>query len=125
MTNAPSLADLMTELGVRPRPGWAKRLPPGVAGVLTNKKGLAGVVILTTILLLGLFAPWLAMYDPFHRAGPPNAPPSLDHLIGTTRLGKDVFSQVLYGARTSLTVGFVAGIAATVIGVIEIGRAHV
>ena len=115
---APSLADLMTELHIRARPGWAARLPPGLAGILTNKKGLAGLIILTTILLLGIFAPLLATHDPFHRAGLPNTPPSWDHLLGTTRLGKDVFSQMLYGARTSLTVGFVAGIAATVIGVI-------
>ncbi|MEO8240982.1 MAG: ABC transporter permease [bacterium] len=89
-----------------------------MAAVLTNRKGLAGLVILTLILLMGLFAPLLAPYDPFHRAGPPSAPPDFDYLLGTTRLGKDVFSQMLYGARASLTVGFVAGIAATVIGVI-------
>ena len=115
---APSLADLMAELKIRSKPGWAARLPPGIAGILTNKKGMAGTVILTLILLAGIFAPWLATHDPFHRAGLPNTPPSWDHLLGTTRLGKDVFSQMLYGARTSLTVGFVAGLVATFIGVV-------
>ena len=115
---APSLQDLMAELKIRGKPGWAARLPSGIAGILTNKKGMAGVVILTAILLMGIFAPLLATHDPFHRAGPPNAAPSWDHLLGTTRLGKDVFSQMLYGARTSLTAGFVAGFVATFIGVV-------
>ena len=37
---APSLADLMTELKIRAKPGWAARLPPSIAGILTNKKGM-------------------------------------------------------------------------------------
>lgn len=115
---APSLPDLMKELGIRDKPGWTARLPSGLAAILSNKKGLAGVVILTAILLLGLFAPVLAPFDPLRRAGLPNVHPNWDHLLGTTRLGKDVFSQMLYGARTSLTVGFVAGSAATIVGLI-------
>lgn len=115
---APSLPDLMRQLKIRARPGWTAGLPPWMASILTHKKGMAGVVILTTIVLLGLLAPVLAPFDPLRRAGLPNVHPNWDHLLGTTRLGKDVFSQMLYGARTSLTVGFIAGIAATVIGLI-------
>jgi peptide/nickel transport system permease protein len=42
--------------------------------------------------------------------------PGIEHFLGTSRQGKDVFSQLLEGGRTSLTVGFVAGLAATAIG---------
>ena len=116
--SAPSLSELAAELGIRKKPGWMSHLPAGLAAILTNRKGMTGIVILLTIILLGLFAPLLTAHDPFHRAGLPNVSPNLDYLLGTTRMGKDVFSQLLYGGQTSLAVGFTAGIAATIIGLI-------
>ncbi len=68
-------------------------------------------------LLLGmiLFADLLTPYEPFRSAGRPLQPPSIEHLMGTDDLGRDVWTQVLYGARTSLLVGLsVAGIAALI-----------
>lgn len=44
--------------------------------------------------------------------------PGADHLLGTTRVGKDVWAQLLYGGRVSLSIGFIAGIAATVFGLL-------
>ena len=55
-------------------------------------------------------------YDPYRRAGKPHMQPSVEHFLGTSRQGKDVFTQLLEGGRTSLTVGFVAGLSATLIG---------
>lgn len=115
---APSQAALTAELGLRPLPFWARRLPPALAGILTNRKGVAGIIILSVLVFCALFAPLLATHDPYRRAGKPHVQPGYEHVLGTTRTGKDVYSQLIYGARTSLTVGFVAGAAATIIGLI-------
>ena len=103
---------------IRARPRWLRRLSPGLAGLLTNTKGMVGVILLCGIILAAAFAPLLTSYDAYRRSGGPSTPPSAEHVLGTTRLGKDVFSQLLYGARISLTIGFTAGLAATFIGVI-------
>jgi peptide/nickel transport system permease protein len=87
--------------------------------VLANPLALAGFVIIVTILLLALFAPFIAPFDP--DAIDVKAillPPSSQHLMGTDGLGRDVFSRMLFGARISLLVGIVAVGIATAIGVI-------
>lgn len=113
---APSPEALMAELGLKKRPGWTSKLPPTMAAFVTNKKGMAGLIILLVLVLTSLFAPVLATHDPYRRAGKPHVAPGYEHVLGTTRMGKDVYSQLLYGGRTSLAVGFFAGIAATAIG---------
>jgi peptide/nickel transport system permease protein len=58
-----------------------------------------------------LLAPYLTSYEPNaigDIAATRHLPPSLDHLMGTDRFGRDVFTRVLYGARISLSIGFVA-----------------
>ena len=91
------------------------RLP---AQLLHNKKALVGVTILAIIILVAIFAPLLTEYSPVKRVGRPHQPPSLEHWLGTTRLGHDVFTRLLYGARISLAVGFGAGLLITVIGTV-------
>ena len=86
--------------------------------LLHNRKALIGVTILAIVILVALFAPWLTEYSPTQRVGRPHQPPSADHLLGTTRLGYDVFTRMLYGARVSLAVGFGAGLLITVIGTV-------
>ncbi len=84
-----------------------------------NPLTLIGFIIIISILLLALIAPLIAPYDP-------NAinvkaillAPTGQHLMGTDGLGRDVFSRMLYGARISLMVGFVAVGIATVIGIL-------
>lgn len=113
---APSQSELMQELRVKPKPGWTSRLPAGIAAFVTNKKGMAGIFILLALILFSILAPMISDYNPNRRAGPPHAMPSQEHLLGTTRMGKDVFTQLAYGGRISLAVGFGAGIAAAAIG---------
>lgn len=113
---APSQAELMRELGVKPRPGWTGRLPPGLAAFVTNPKGMAGVLILIALVLFSIFGPMVSDYNPNRRAGKPHAMPGYEHVLGTTRMGKDVFTQLAYGGRVSLAVGFGAGISAALIG---------
>ncbi|MBW8285030.1 MAG: ABC transporter permease [Rhizobium sp.] len=76
-----------------------------------------GVVIVVALVLCAIFAPLIAPYDP-------NAqniivylmPPSGENLLGTDQFGRDVLSRLLYGARYSLTIGFLAIAAALIIG---------
>ena len=87
--------------------------------VWQNPLTLIGFIIISSILLLAAVAPFIAPYDP-------NAidvkaillAPSQLHLMGTDGLGRDVFSRMLYGARISLMVGFVAVGIATLIGIV-------
>ena len=70
---------------------------------------VAGLVIVLGMSLLALLAPWIAPYDPAaYDLDAVLMPPSPAHLLGTDDLGRDVFSRLLYGARVSLWVGFVA-----------------
>lgn len=86
--------------------------------LLGNKKALVGAAILLIIILVAIFAPLLTEYSPVRRVGRPHQPPSWDHWLGTTRLGHDVFTRLVYGARVSLAVGFGAGLLITIIGTV-------
>jgi peptide/nickel transport system permease protein len=84
-----------------------------------RRYGLAatgGVVILLWV-LLAVLAPWVTSYDPntVNVAGR-LAAPSAQHWLGTDELGRDVLTRVIFGARTSLTVGFVVVLVAGVFG---------
>lgn len=113
---APTQAEVMAELGVRRKPGFLAGLPNWAQLFLTNRKGMLGFAILAVFVLLAALAPLITPYDPYRRAGKPHVQPGVEHFLGTSRQGKDVFSQLIEGGRTSLTVGFVAGLAATAIG---------
>ncbi|MDI6742678.1 MAG: ABC transporter permease [Smithella sp.] len=87
--------------------------------VYKNKLMLTGSGIVLLLMVVSMLAPWLAPFDP----GQINlnnvlAPPSADHLFGTDPLGRDVFSRMIYGARISLKVGFVATGLAILIGTV-------
>ncbi|WP_064605898.1 ABC transporter permease [Photobacterium sp. J15] len=116
-----------------------------------NTKALVGLIIIAIFIFGALFAPLLTEHAPDKRTGNPHEYPAwvvksaqhnpdgwvaenladnrrtmlmskkAEHTLGTTRMGRDVWSQVVYGARTSLAVGFGAGLMvcflATVIGV--------
>ena len=68
-----------------------------------------GAAVVLSIALLAIFAPWIAPYDPTDiDVSVILMPPSWQHWCGTDTLGRDIFSRMLYGARVSLAVGFVA-----------------
>jgi peptide/nickel transport system permease protein len=90
-----------------------------VKRALSNPLALSGFIIIITIMLLAVFAPLIAPFDP--EAIDVKAillPPSPTHWMGTDGLGRDVFSRMLFGARVSLMVGIVAVGIATAIGII-------
>src|SRR5690606_12058669 len=91
---------------------------PLLRQLMHNKKAVVGLTIITLILLVAIFAPFLTEYSPSKRVGRPHQAPSWDHWLGTTRLGHDVFSRLIHGARVSLAVGFGAGLLITIIGTI-------
>ena len=64
-----------------------------------------GIFLVLLLIVLALFAPQLAPNDPFKIGlGPSMAPPSSDLIMGTDKLGRDLFSRIIYGARTTLLV---------------------
>lgn len=81
----------------------------------------AGLLIYAVFILVAIFAPLIAPYGPqeviqedgFWLA---NEQPSSRFLLGTTNLGRDIFSQLVYGSRTALLVGFSAAVAVALIG---------
>lgn len=77
-----------------------------------------GLTCVVLVLGMALFGPWLAPHDPFAITGGSLVPPSAAHPMGTDALGRDVFSAVLYGARTSLVVGGAVCIVALVCGTV-------
>ena len=80
-----------------------------------NRAATIGLVILLAICLTAAFAPWVAPYDPIQiKLSMKLKPPSFEHLMGTDHFGRDVFSRMLWGGRTSLSVGLlVVGFAFT------------
>jgi peptide/nickel transport system permease protein len=72
--------------------------------VVRTRSGAIGVTVTALLLVLAALAPVLGPADPLAPIGTPLAPPSAEHLMGTDGLGRDVFSGVLHGTRTSLYV---------------------
>ncbi|MFA6430996.1 MAG: ABC transporter permease [Candidatus Margulisiibacteriota bacterium] len=81
-----------------------------------NKALLFAAIVLTGFVLLAIFAAWIAPYNPEEIVSSQTLAPSTFHLFGTDDLGRDLFSRALYGARISLTVGFVAVVISVLIG---------
>jgi len=72
---------------------------------IRNRLVVAGFIIVLVIILLAIFAPFVAPYDPEEISGSSRlVAPNLDHWFGTDHLGRDIFSRVIYGTRTSLVV---------------------
>ena len=83
-----------------------------------NREAMFGGCILIILIICAALAPWLAPYSySYQDLNLGASPPSADHLLGTDILGRDLLSRILYGARISLLVGFVATGVALVIGV--------
>ena len=84
--------------------------------IFSQKKALFGFVIIAALCLMAIFAPIIAPGEPGARVDRSHQAPSVEHVFGTTKMGRDVYRQFVWGARSSLSVGFATGIAITVIG---------
>jgi peptide/nickel transport system permease protein len=95
----------------RARFGW-------LIAIMRNPKALIGSLIVVVFVLMAVFAPVIAKHDPNKFVGRPHQPPSAKYWFGTTGQGKDVFAQTVWGARTSLMVGFGTGLLVTILGIV-------
>ncbi|HSA54296.1 MAG TPA: ABC transporter permease [Gemmatimonadaceae bacterium] len=116
-----AFADAVTS---HPRPPGE---PPPAPGVLARVRailrrdpaGLAAASFLALLVLAALLAPWITPYDPnqqFDLLAQRRQPPSGQHWFGTDSFARDVLSRVLFGARVSLGISFVAVLLASLLG---------
>jgi peptide/nickel transport system permease protein len=100
--------------GVRSRGLWSDAF----RRLLRNRGAVTGLVILALLTLMAIFAPLIAPDEP-NVMVPVDAlaAPSLEHLFGTDQFGRDILSRIIFGARLSLQVGFIAVGIASIIGI--------
>ena len=106
--------------------GEVKSRSPGrdaLRRLLSSKSSMLGLTIFVLMILVAVFAPLLARYDPTtqfrHGLTALGSPvgPSSKFWLGTDALGRDLYSRLIYGARTSMEVAILANIVATIIGI--------
>lgn len=95
----------------------ARQSSPVLRALRRNRFAWIGIGLLALIVLVAIFAPVIAPYDPLkqnilYRLSPPSA----DFWFGTDSYGRDVLSRLLYGAQISLSIGFLSVLIAMVIG---------
>jgi peptide/nickel transport system permease protein len=102
-----------------PEDGWKNKNPENpwlrsYRRLLRNRGAVAGGLILLALVLVAIFAPVIAPYDPLEGILSDRLkPPSYQHIMGTDPQGRDLFSRIIFGARLSLQLGFISvGIAA-------------
>ena len=84
-----------------------------------NPKSLTGIIILGVFVVVALLGDVIAPYGALEKDFTAlRQPPSWTHLLGTTHMGEDILSQIIYGTRGVLIVGFLAGIIGTAIAVV-------
>jgi peptide/nickel transport system permease protein len=113
----------MTEaaLGVAPTAvatDWESPALRTLRRLFRRKGAVAGLIVIATFIVLALFAPLIAPYDPLATSWTlVRKPPSALHWFGTDDLGRDVLSRVIYGTRASLTAGAISVCIAFSVGV--------
>jgi len=84
-----------------------------------HKLALLSAVVLVIVIMLAVLAPLLTKYTPTQSGtGTPLKGPSMKHFMGTDQIGRDVWTQVLYGGRVSLLVGVAVAIISTAFGAV-------
>lgn len=87
--------------------------------ICKNKLSVAGMVVVVLIIIVSIFANFLAPYDPTEQdLYNTKAGPSAEHLLGTDNLGRDILSRLMYGGRMSLSIGIIATAVGGTIGTI-------
>ncbi len=83
-----------------------------------SRLGMLGIFVIIAFVILALIAPWLAPYHPRALVGTPFLRPSNEHPLGTDQVGRDIYSELIYGTRISLMIGLLASAFAVAIGTI-------
>jgi peptide/nickel transport system permease protein len=121
--STPEIAVAAAELDDYVRPSWLAR---AWSVTRNNPLGAAGALVVLMMVIAAVFAPWLSPYDPEassfeHMLVPPN----WDFWMGTDNFGRDIFTRIIYGARTALFVGFTCASIGSFIGlVLGVGSAY-
>ena len=76
------------------------------------------LAVLAVLILMALFAQAIAPYSPTKPSGKFSQPPTPEHILGTDKIGRDMYSRLLYAMQVSLEVGFLATVISTAVGVI-------
>lgn len=104
---------------------YIKRFTAGWRLFIQNPVGKAGIAILSVFMLMALasfFLPWFGpMYDPMTGIDPNisiSSPPSLTHFLGTDNVGRDIFAQLLEGAKVAFIVGLSSAFFSIVLGTV-------
>lgn len=87
--------------------------------VMTNPMGMTGIIILIAFMIIAVVGPYIAPYEvDMSRPGEFERllPQSSEHWMGTDTFGHDIFSELLYGARTSIIVGITAAMISSILG---------
>ena len=99
--------------------GLPKRRHPVLQFMVQQPLGAAGLAVIVLMMIAGVFAKYVAPYDPLQlHYEAMLAAPDWDHWLGTDAYGRDVFSRIIYGARTALLVGFLASFAGSTLGAV-------
>lgn len=92
--------------------------PSFLKKLFSNRSGMMGVGILAFLAVVAAFSWRIAPYTPYAIVADPYLPPSVTHAFGTDGLGRDIFSQMVYGAGVSLEVGFISALGITILGTV-------
>jgi peptide/nickel transport system permease protein len=112
-------AQIQHDAGAAPGVETRSRRQDFLRTFFSNRLALFGAAVMSVFILMAVFAPLIAPYDPLQQELTEKfAPPSRAHLLGQDELGRDILSRVIYGARISLTAGLAAVAIATGVGTI-------
>jgi peptide/nickel transport system permease protein len=114
---APGGAASLSPGGASAVPGPLRFVGRAIRTIWSNGKARAGLIMLGLFICMAVFAPFIAPHSPTATSFTPYSGPSSTNWFGTTGNGQDVFSQLIYGSRVSLLVGFIAGGLATLVAV--------
>jgi peptide/nickel transport system permease protein len=90
-----------------------------VRRLLLQPMAVLGLVIILLLVLVAVFAPWLASHSPLAQAlDRALQPPGAEHWFGTDELGRDIYSRILYGSRYTLLIVFLVSITVAPIGLV-------
>jgi peptide/nickel transport system permease protein len=81
-----------------------------------SRIGMIGLAVILVVIIVSILAPYIAPYDPRALVGDPFLRPSSEYLLGTDQIGRDIFSQLIWGSRVSLMVGLLASATGVAIG---------
>ena len=86
--------------------------------LLHNPNAIIGFVIVAVLIILAILAPWISPYNYLEmNLAIAKQGPSAAHIFGTDDLGRDILSRIIYGSRVSISIGIVAQIIASIVGV--------